>query len=145
MNGEPSPQLLERYRAARAEDGDLEYATAELHYTCFESCEAFREVIVRHGLQLVAECPDEHYQWLWAAPDGLKLRTAKAPFEGDDGYLSYTYIRGPAGGAERLFEDVAETAEYIKGEFQPLHTDEGEEIVSLWDIRESDVEVGGEQ
>lgn len=136
MNGTPSEDLLRRHEKMHEEDADLVYAFAELHYTGFESFEQFKELCQRHGLKLTAEFPNEHMRWVWVAPDGLKLSSSKAPFDGEEGYLSYTHIRGPAGAAEHLFNDIAETAEYIKGEFQPLQTDDGEEIVSLWDVRE---------
>jgi len=129
-----SCDLEKRAKALHEEDEELEYAEAELHYTEFESYSHFKDLTRRHGLKLTAESPDAHFSWLWVAPDGLTLAAHKAPFEGEDGYLSYTHIRGPAGAAERLFIDIAATTTYLKGEFSPLTLDCGEVVLSLNDL-----------
>lgn len=127
--------LHDRNRLLKDEHEDIEYAEGELHYTGFDSHESFRDLTERHGLKLTAEFPGNHFQWAWVAPDGLTLRTSKAPFNGESGYLSYTFVRGPAGAAESLYRDIIDSSQYIKGEFQELTTDSGEPIVSYWDLQ----------
>lgn len=124
-----------RLELLQAPDDDLDYAEAELHYTGFESCEAFEEFTRRHGFRLTVECPNSHFSWVWVAPDGMTLKTHRAPFEGREGYLSYTFLRGPAGAAESVFDDLVNSANYIKGEFSPLTVDDGEVLLTLDDAR----------
>jgi hypothetical protein len=128
---------------------DLEFAFAELHYTSFEDAETFHELRRRHGLKRAdwqaVETQATARSYAWEADDGLVLFTNADPVAGthpnDDatgreGYCSYVSIDGPAAAAEALFRDIVETAERIKGEFQPLTTDDGDEIASYWSIVE---------
>lgn len=123
-------------------------AFAELHYTDFGDVETFESLADRHGLKYigrdVAAGPGATC-FLYSDGDSLELWMASDPTTGEHrdkpdpetGYASYTFIRGPREKAERLFRDVIDTAPYIKGEFQPLQTEDGDEIVSYWDIEDS--------
>lgn len=147
--------MVTQYCENCREELDMEFAFGELHYTDFESQEAFEALTERHGLEYIGDSPEDGpgaTRHLWAATDGLSLWTAKDPTkermrevmtaEGTEprdatGYASYLFVDGPAGAAEMLYRDVIETAGYIKGEFKPLQTRDGEEIVSYWEVSDS--------
>ena len=127
---------------------EIEFATSNLHYTDFGDVETFDALTERHGLRPVGaelfEQAPASVNHGWAADDGLMLFTNANPVAGThpnaqatgrEGYCSYLTVDGPAGAAEMLFRDVVDMATYIKGEFSPLTTDDGEQIVSYWDIR----------
>lgn len=129
---------------------EIEFASAELHYTRFTDAEVFERLCRRHGLKRLRDVTGENtpatLNHAWAADDGLMLFTNADPVAathpdaratGREGYCSYLTIDGPAGAAEMLFRDVVEAATNIKGEFTPLTTDSGEVIVSYWDIHET--------
>ena len=127
---------------------EIEFATSNLHYTDFGDVETFDALTERHGLRPVdAELFEQAPTTVnhgWAADDGLMLFTNADPEDPTDpnehndqrGYCSYLSIDGPAAAAESLFRDVVDTATYIKGEFSPLTTDDGDQIVSYWDIQD---------
>ncbi|WP_226043537.1 hypothetical protein [Natrinema sp. DC36] len=135
------------------EESDTTFAFAELHYTDFGDGETFRDLAREHGLEYTGQHPQAApgaTSHQWTATDGLSLWTAEDPTrertesvitadgreERDKtGYASYLFIEGPAAAAESLFRDVVKSAVYIKGEFQPLQTTEGEFIASYTDNR----------
>jgi len=131
--------LQQRLETYRNEPDDIEYAEAELHYTAFDTLDDFLDFCGRHGLKLTLERPDAHYAYTWVAPDGCTLHTHHAPHEPRDGhgegYLSYTFVRGPAGAVESLTRDLVESCSYLKGHFSPLTTDGGEVLFSPHDRR----------
>jgi len=123
-----------------------EIATAELHYTDLGDAETFDELRRAHGLQrLCSSCTGDGTRTHgWKSADtGVELFTdcdpAEASFEKgserEPGYCSYTTVRGPVAAVESLYRDVVESATYIKGEFQPLTTGDGEVVVSLDEAR----------
>ena len=146
-----------RFEKLHAEDDDLEYAEAELHYTHFASLDDFAAFCDRHGLKYTAECPNAHHRHVWVAPDGCTLQTHRDPADPAErhapGYLSYTAVRGPAGAVEALLRDLVESCSSLKGEFSPLTTDTGDVLLSAQEYRqeyreqqrddESDDESGG--
>lgn len=132
--------LQRRFEKLRDEPDDLEYAEAELHYTRFASLDDFHAFCERHGLTYTAQRPGAHYRHVWVAPDGCTLKTHRDPADpreqDDPGYLSYTAVRGPAGGVEALLRDLVESCSYLKGEFSPLTTDSGDVLLSPYEYRE---------
>ena len=106
---------------------------AELHYTTFADAAAFASLTHRHGLEYAGVTEDlSATPFVWGKNLGeseqLLLATGCHPVTGEfhaggyreEGYASYIYIAGPAYAAEPLYQDIRETADRIKGEFQPL-------------------------
>jgi len=128
-------------------DGDpAAMVEAKLHYTKFPDPDTFAELVHRHGLEYAGIDRDGFpgTPFLWGKNPGTDeqviLATACHPItterfglprtknegeiicreQDEEGYASYLYLAGPAYAAEPLYQDVHETAELIKGEFQPL-------------------------
>jgi len=121
-------------------------AKAELHYTAFEDGAAFRELLDRHDMhyagerQSAVEFNGETVSGVhvWCGED-VHMTTKCDPIDGEHlndladgapGYASYVTVVGEVTAAEALFRDIVETAEWIKGEFDPLTTEDGETIAS---------------
>ena len=121
-------------------------AKAELHYTTFEDGATFRELLDRHDMHYAgARQPATEFNGdpvsgvhVWCGED-VHMTTKCDPIDGehlddlacgDPGYASYVTVVGEVTAAEALFRDVVETAERIKGEFDPLTTEDGEIITS---------------
>lgn len=116
---------------------------AELHYTAFADTDVFVALVQRHGLDYAGTTNDHlpgpgATPFVWGKNHGtdeqVLLATGCHPVTGEfhaggyreEGYASYLYLAGPAYAAEPLYQDVHETAEYMKGEFQPLAPVEGD-------------------
>lgn len=122
-------------------------AHAELHYTAFNSPDAFRALLERHDLEYV---DTDRYRvhgetkagWhIWCDGNDLHLLTACDPIDGAHtnteivdkrpGYASYVQVIGPVEAATALYRDVVTSASHLKGEFVPLTDDDGTVLLDI--------------